>query len=419
VFRRFLLLPPFLLALLIAVPTAANAAQVARVPASFTFTGSGFGHGVGLSQIGAKGQALEGKSAPEILSYYFPSASVTPVLDSQTIRVNIGHEQSNASFSLAPGFVNETMTATDDSGTITLGSTFGFSILGKVITSSSGGSAGLWTLNWNGAVVMRLGSATMTLKYGQIQLRSVPLTGHGYRIEITDTMRVQDEYLYGVSEVRSSWPTEALKTQVIASRTYALARLGAPRKACDCNVYSSIYDQTYIGYAKEAEPTYGALWKSAVDATVIDDSHALAVTFNNQPINVYFFSSSGGMTQRSQDVWGSAFPYLINVPDPWSLSDSLNPGYAHWSRTVTQSQMAAAFGLPDVAKYAISGRTSTGSVVAVVAYSSTGQRSKLSVGDFKTRVKLPSSWFNLPKSVTVPQPTSPVVDTATETSTAH
>ena len=380
-------------------PTSATAAQI---PSSFTFTGSGFGHGVGLSQIGAKGQALEGKSASEILSYYFPSASVTPVSDSESIRVNIGHEQSTASITMAPGFAGETMTLTDESGTVIAARSLAFSITAKTIAASVGSTSSLWTINWNGAVILHLGSATMTLKYGQIQLRATPLTGHGYRIEITDTMRVQDEYLYGISEVRSSWPTEALKTQVIASRTYALARLGAPRPACDCNVYSSKYDQTYIGYTKESEPIYGALWKAAVDSTVVDDSHALAVTFNNQPINVYFFSSSGGATQRSQDVWGSAYPYLISVPDPWSLSDSLNPGYAHWTRTVTQSVMAAAFGLQDIAKYAISGRTPTGSVVAVVGYSSTGEKVKLSVSDFKTRVKLPSSWFNLPRSVSLP-----------------
>ena len=387
--------------LLIALLLAPSPAMATQVPSSFTFTGSGFGHGVGLSQIGAKGQALEGKSAADILSYYFPSASVTPVADSQTIRVNVGHELSTAAISQAPGFAGETMTLSDESGTVSTGSTFTFGINGKKISSGDGSLASLWTVNWSGAVVLHIGAATMTLKYGQIQLRAVPLLGHGYRIEITDTMRVQDEYLYGISEVRSSWPLEALKTQVIASRTYALARLGAPRKSCDCNVYSSKYDQTYIGYAKESEPTFGAIWKSAVDATIVDDSHALAVTFNNQPINVYFFSSSGGATQRSQDVWGTAYPYLISVPDPWSLSDTLNPGYAHWSRTVSQAVMASAFGLPDITKYVISGRTPSGSVIAVVGYSSNGARVKLSVSDFKTRVKLPSSWFNLPKLVNV------------------
>jgi stage II sporulation protein D len=43
-----------------------------RLPARFVFTGRGYGHGVGMSQWGAQGMALAGKSAEEILTYYYP-----------------------------------------------------------------------------------------------------------------------------------------------------------------------------------------------------------------------------------------------------------------------------------------------------------------------------------------------------------
>ena len=72
----------------------------AAVPKTFKFVGSGYGHGVGLSQIGAKGQALEGKSATEILNYYFPGTSVVAVADTQTIRVNTAHQIDNVSFTV-------------------------------------------------------------------------------------------------------------------------------------------------------------------------------------------------------------------------------------------------------------------------------------------------------------------------------
>ena len=38
--------------------------------------GKGFGHGVGMSQYGAKAMAEQGKSAEDIVSYYFPGATV-------------------------------------------------------------------------------------------------------------------------------------------------------------------------------------------------------------------------------------------------------------------------------------------------------------------------------------------------------
>lgn len=42
-------------------------------------TGSGWGHGVGLSQYGAKGMADEGKTATQILQHFFQGTSVTGV----------------------------------------------------------------------------------------------------------------------------------------------------------------------------------------------------------------------------------------------------------------------------------------------------------------------------------------------------
>ncbi len=44
----------------------------AQGPASFVIEGGGLGHGVGLCQWGARGMAVAGNSADEILAFYFP-----------------------------------------------------------------------------------------------------------------------------------------------------------------------------------------------------------------------------------------------------------------------------------------------------------------------------------------------------------
>jgi len=48
-----------------------------RLPARFVFTGKGYGHGVGMSQWGAQGMALSGKSAEEILKHYYLGIEIT------------------------------------------------------------------------------------------------------------------------------------------------------------------------------------------------------------------------------------------------------------------------------------------------------------------------------------------------------
>jgi stage II sporulation protein D len=50
-----------------------------RLPPRFVFTGKGFGHGVGMSQWGAQGMALAGKSAEEILKHYYTGIEITAV----------------------------------------------------------------------------------------------------------------------------------------------------------------------------------------------------------------------------------------------------------------------------------------------------------------------------------------------------
>jgi SpoIID/LytB domain protein len=213
------------------------------------------------------------------------------------------------------------------------------------------------------------------------------------KLEMNNVLKLSTSYIYGVSEMSSSWPAAALQAQAIASRTYALARVTTLRKECDCNLYATKYDQTFIGYSKESEAKYGALWKAAVDATADQ-----VVMYNGKPISVYFSSSSGGMTQKAADVWGTDFPYLTNVPDPYSLDVVLNPQYAHWLRVINQADMAKAFGLSDVVTVKIDSRTATNSALFLVATSSAGLTSRMNVSDFKTKLLIPASWFEITNS---------------------
>jgi SpoIID/LytB domain protein len=256
----------------------------------------------------------------------------------------------------------------------------------------------LWVIKWSNpqsVVSVNYGKTKFLVNHGYIQLRAVNAPGIGYRIEATNLLRLHDEYLYGIAEVPSSWPAAALQSQAIASRTYALMRMNSIKKACDCHVYNSKYDQAFVGYSKEGEARYGQFWKAAVDATAVDESHGLAITFDQLPVSVFFSSSSGGMTQRPVDVWGTNIPHLVSVADPWSIDPAVNKNYASWSKKVTQKVMAKAFGLTDVIEIKLGARTATNSVLTVTGVSSTGKSKTLPVGTFKTAVKMPSSWFEL------------------------
>ncbi len=391
----------FLALILILIP---NTAHADGIPDHFILSGSGFGHGVGLSQVGAQGQAMEGKSATQILNYYFPGTQVVPVADNTNIRVNIAHQVSSALFVASKAASIPTTALSVSAGDmaaapVSLTSSLRFLASAKGISLSTTApnaaiqnlpASPLWTITFSGVLTINTTQGIMNLRYGSIQLRLV-----GAKIEVTDTMNLHNEYLYGISEIPSRYLQAALQAQVIASRTYALSKVGVIKKECDCNIYHGIYDQNYIGYAKESEKTVGAYWKAAVDATSTDSRNGLAIYYQGKPISVYFFASSGGTTQKSSDVWGSSQPYLVSVPDPWSLDIFLNPYYSHWQRVLIQKDVAATFKLPDVLSLKIVGRTATNSALKIDATSSSGKTSELSVGDFKVKLKIPSSWFEI------------------------
>ena len=53
-----------------------NSKQYNVVPDKYIFTGKGWGHGLGMSQYGAKGMAEKGYSYGEILEYYYKGTKV-------------------------------------------------------------------------------------------------------------------------------------------------------------------------------------------------------------------------------------------------------------------------------------------------------------------------------------------------------
>lgn len=385
------------------------------VPTEFRINGSGYGHGVGMSQIGARGQAQEGKSAVEILTYYYPGTSVIPYPDNELIRVNIANLIPSISMK-AVGGVGEIRLFKGDIPLSENPEPFGIykgdstalftSFAGLVVPSLSSPTTKFaaipgnqaWTLRWDiSSTTIEVTNKTLVnqYKYGQIVIKSNSNAVSSF-LSVTNTLRLHDEYLWGIGEVPSSWPTAALEAQAIAARTYALGKMSRIRSECDCNIYNSTVDQNFVGYSKETEKLYGIKWKEAVNRTFIDENNALVITLDGKPISAFYSSSTGGATQNVKDVWGSSIAYLQGVPDPWSLDTAINPRFAYWERIVTQKDMALAFGLSDVLTYRIDLRSKTGSIMSITAASSDGKLVTLTGEVFRSRTKLPSTWIKDP-----------------------
>ena len=392
-----------------------NAANAETVPATFAFQGSGYGHGVGMSQIGARAKALAGESATAILQYYYTGTIVETVTDTQILRINLGNlltsaklrsDSKGAELQLFAGDLGETQTAIPlltfpsktslnlnlSDGLIAISTTRGTTT--KAITTGSS-----FTLRWSGTryqdgsptvISLTTNGATKKYRHGQISLKVIRDKTLGKRLAIINSVRLQDEYLWGIGEVPSSWPTQALEAQAIASRTYAYAKSTKIRSACDCHLYATISDQTFAGYSKESEPRFGEIWKAAVNRTA-----GSIITYEGRPITAYFSSSSGGTTETSEHAWGTTTPYTVSVPDSASVDVALNPRFASWTREIPQAVVAQAFALPDVISLTVLSNNPAGSVALIQAISSDGSFAVLRGETFRSRSKLPSAWFSL------------------------
>jgi stage II sporulation protein D len=388
-----------LIALALALSISPNPAQ-AQAPASFSFTGSGYGHGVGMSQIGAKARALAGESATAILNYYYKDVVVTPVVDSHTIRVNIG--KSLKEFSVVGAnagtvvqiFEGDLLLNSPALPVLSLASKqrVNFILEDKSISVGLLKSKAL-TIRWIGpspTISVTQSGTTNRYRYGQIQVKVVKGL-----IELTTSLSLHDEYLWGISEVPSNWPPAVLEAQAIAARSYALSKIATIKPSCDCHVYSHIADQNFVGFSKEAEPRFGKLWKRAVVRTNVDTFTSLAILSKGKPIQAYYSSSSGGATQTTLDAWGTATAYTQSVPDSASVEVKNNPRFAKWSASADQSIVATAFLLPDIITLEIMSRNTAGAVTYIKGTSSNGSTKLLRGDTFRSRVKIPSPYFTL------------------------
>lgn len=128
-----------------------------------------------------------------------------------------------------------------------------------------------------------------------------------------------DEYLYGVlsAEMPASYDIEALKAQAVVARTYTAYKIlhkGKHQEAdiCDdsscCQAWITKEQRMEKWEATERENNWNKI-VSAVDATA-----GKIITYNGEPINAFFHSNSGGMTEIVSNVWGGTdYPYLQSV----------------------------------------------------------------------------------------------------------
>ena len=117
-----------------------------------------------------------------------------------------------------------------------------------------------------------------------------------------------EDYTKGVIpyEMYTSWPEEALRAQALCARNYVATNFNRYR-AQGFDVTADIYSQVYNGIGAATPET-----DAAVESTA-----GTYIRYEGKICQTFFFSSDGGATESSENIWGTKVPYLVGVLDPY------------------------------------------------------------------------------------------------------
>lgn len=333
-----------LCALLAVIVLTGSAPLPAFAQTSFTFISRGFGHGVGMSQFGARGFAEAGYGYVQILRHYYGSGgtdartAVSTVLPEPSRDVNLDGAANYDSggnngftrpvWTLRPGHVGSRLAVRAGGVTTTFPDGWSsFTASGSnIIFRAPDGQTRTFTgtvVVWGDGGTPRLTQVSEgTGQYDHTFVRfrgELRLTASAGRIKLINRVNMS-EYLYGVvpREMPASWHSEALKAQAIAARSYSWTSGSG-------ELYSTVESQVYGGHSRGVDRANTTAHEHSRSNSAVDATRGRVVTHEssthaNDIARTFYMSTSGGHTENSENVWVSALPHLRGVPDPYEVN---------------------------------------------------------------------------------------------------
>jgi SpoIID/LytB domain protein len=379
-------------------PTPSWSKAVTTVGSTIRFYGRGNGHGVGMSQWGARGRALAGQTASQILAAYFVGAVPGVTNPSRAVRVLVlaafrpsaavplrlhGRSGDWSVDGVSATFpANASLTAWRTVAVVagTSVTTWHFRIL------AADGTTVLHDGTAKGKVIVRPAAAGTRLELDSkgstydLYRGSLTLVLASSTINVVNALGL-DDYVRGVVpvEMPSTWPVEALRAQAMVARSWTMRHLHPATGTFD--VFDDTRSQVYRGVRGERTSTN--LLISAAPGAVILSGKVI--------VNAFYHSAGGGWTENNEDAFVPATGVVSSTPlaylrgrddrAPSGVAyDAAAPGFAWSSASVTRAQLSAILAadtrtaVGDVLRLDLTHRGVSGRLYRVVIYGTKATR---------------------------------------------
>jgi stage II sporulation protein D len=367
------------------------------VARAVSIRGHGYGHGHGMSQHGAQGAAIEGKSHRQILRFYYPHTRMGSANGRIRVLLTADHDN-DVVIRARPGLLVRDRA---DGRTFRLP---GWDRVDRWRIKPARGDRSVSVVQyldgsgWHRWRVPRRGplrgagqfeakgpiglvrSNGSTARYRGVLRAAYPSAGSHHR-DTVNAIRM-NKYVRGViaDEMPASWRAAALRAQAVAARTYA-AFIRRDNRGDYYQICDTTSCQVYGGVAAETDSTDRAVAKTGGQIR----------TYDGAPAFTQFSASSGGWT-----VDGGP-PYLPAKRDPY---DDWSGNTVHnWSTRLTASRIQSAY--PSIGRFRAirildrDGNGQWGGRVLRLRIVGGAGSVRLSGDDFRWAFGLRSTWFTV------------------------
>ncbi len=209
-----------------------------------------------------------------------------------------------------------------------------------------------------------------------------------------------EQYIIGVisAEMPISFHEEALKAQAVCARSYVIRKIDT-NKEKEYDVVDTISNQVY-----QDNDELKNKWKDKYEENykklklIVEETRGEYLTYKGEVIETFFFSTSNGHTENSEEVFTKALPYLRSVESTWD--EEVSPVF-HSTEEISLSDFYTKLNLPykSTLNYEILEKTEAGSIKKIringKEFKGTEVRTKLGIRSTYFELKVAGNNVNI------------------------